>query len=103
MSAHQSWRRKPLQAPGFSRGAVDTARSRFGLHSQAGTATTCGHVFCRLGLCYDSGFQSHRALNRDSLDCCCQLYRCFEHHFVSTVGGAPLAVIKQYVENQKNV
>jgi len=23
MSAHQSWRRKPLQAPGFSRGAVD--------------------------------------------------------------------------------
>jgi len=23
--------------------------------------------------------------------------------FVSTVGGAPLAVIKQYVENQKNV
>jgi len=24
-------------------------------------------------------------------------------YFVSTVGGAPLAVIKQYVENQKNV
>ena len=23
-------------------------------------------------------------------------------YFVSTVGGAPLAVIKQYVENQKN-
>ena len=23
--------------------------------------------------------------------------------FVSTVGGAPLAVIKQYIENQKNV
>jgi len=24
-------------------------------------------------------------------------------YFVSTVGGAPLAVIKQYIENQKNV
>ena len=24
-------------------------------------------------------------------------------NFVSTVGGAPLAVIKQYIENQKNV
>ena len=24
-------------------------------------------------------------------------------YFVSTVGGAPLAIIKQYVENQKNV
>ena len=24
-------------------------------------------------------------------------------YFVSTVGGAPLAVIQQYVENQKNV
>jgi putative transposase len=24
-------------------------------------------------------------------------------YFVSTVGGAPLSVIKQYVENQKNV
>jgi putative transposase len=24
-------------------------------------------------------------------------------YFVSTVGGAPLAVIKQYVENQKHV
>jgi REP-associated tyrosine transposase len=24
-------------------------------------------------------------------------------YFVSTVGGAPVAVIKQYVENQKNV
>lgn len=23
--------------------------------------------------------------------------------FVSTVGGAPLSVIKQYIENQKNV
>jgi putative transposase len=23
-------------------------------------------------------------------------------YFVSTVGGAPLAVIKQYIENQKN-
>jgi len=25
------------------------------------------------------------------------------HYFVSTVGGAPLAVIKRYIENQKNV
>jgi putative transposase len=24
-------------------------------------------------------------------------------YFVSTVGGAPLSVIKQYIENQKNV
>jgi putative transposase len=24
-------------------------------------------------------------------------------YFVSTVGGAPLAVVKQYIENQKNV
>jgi putative transposase len=24
-------------------------------------------------------------------------------YFVSTVGGAPLAMIKQYIENQKNV
>jgi putative transposase len=24
-------------------------------------------------------------------------------YFVSTVGGAPLAIIKQYIENQKNV
>lgn len=24
-------------------------------------------------------------------------------YFVCTVGGAPLAVIKQYIENQKNV
>lgn len=24
-------------------------------------------------------------------------------YFVSTVGGAPLSIIKQYVENQKNV
>lgn len=24
-------------------------------------------------------------------------------YFVSTVGGAPLAVIKQYIENQKHV
>jgi putative transposase len=24
-------------------------------------------------------------------------------HFVSTVGGAPLSIIKQYIENQKNV
>lgn len=24
-------------------------------------------------------------------------------YFVATVGGAPLAVIKQYIENQKNV
>ena len=24
-------------------------------------------------------------------------------YFVSTVGGAPLAVIKQYIENQKNI
>jgi len=29
-----------------------------------------------------------------------ELGKCY---FVSTVGGAPLAVIKQYVENQKNV
>ena len=26
-----------------------------------------------------------------------------DRYFVSTVGGAPLAVIKQYVENQKDV
>ena len=25
------------------------------------------------------------------------------YYFVSTVGGAPLAIIKQYIENQKNV
>ena len=24
-------------------------------------------------------------------------------YFVSTVGGAPLSIIKQYIENQKNV
>ena len=24
-------------------------------------------------------------------------------YFVSTVGGAPLAIVKQYIENQKNV
>jgi putative transposase len=24
-------------------------------------------------------------------------------YFVSTVGGAPLAMVKQYIENQKNV
>jgi len=24
-------------------------------------------------------------------------------YFVATVGGAPLAIIKQYIENQKNV
>ena len=28
---------------------------------------------------------------------------CTNSYFVSTVGGAPLSVVKQYIENQKNV
>ena len=35
---------------------------------------------------------------------CCRLPSLWSNsYFVATVGGAPLAVIKQYIENQKNV
>ncbi len=48
--------------------------------------------------------QSSRALRREFPHIKSRLPTLWTNsYFVSTVGGAPLAIIKQYIENQKNV
>jgi len=52
---------------------------------------------------YLKGRSSH-LLRQEFSWLCCRLPSLWSNsYFVATVGGAPLAVIKQYIENQKNV
>lgn len=48
--------------------------------------------------------RSSRILRSEFSSLCSRLPSLWTNsYFVSTVGGAPLSVIKQYIENQKNV
>jgi len=59
------------------------------------------HLLCEV----DPQFGVHRlVLRQEFLSLKSRLPTLWTHsYFVSTVGGAPLSVIKQYVENQKDV
>ena len=47
---------------------------------------------------------SSRLLRQEFRECRTRLPSLWTNsYFVSTVGGAPLAIVKQYIENQKNV
>ncbi len=48
--------------------------------------------------------RSSRLLRQEFRECRTRLPSLWTNsYFVSTVGGAPLAIVKQYIENQKNV
>ena len=48
--------------------------------------------------------RSSRLLRQEFRECRTRLPSLWTNsYFVSTVGGAPLAIVKQYIENQKNI
>ena len=80
-------------------------------HTCTGSKCRCVHLLCEIDpqfgvhrLVRSLKGRSSRLLRQEFPWLRSRLPTLWTHsYFVATVGGAPLAIIKQYIENQKNV